>query len=104
MAERKITYGDISIIQHEVGSWADEVHPNRTPEEALRKLLEHEIPEIIAKPDDPKEYADAVILILDIGYLRGFDVLTAVMNKMEINRRRAWKIGSDGLLQHTEES
>lgn len=87
---RDIKYdeGDIGILQQAIGKWADEVSPVRTPFNSLIKLVMEEIPGFLQNTGDPSEYADLVILILDIGYLCGLEVRQAVLDKMEANRAR----------------
>lgn len=87
---RDINYdeGDIGILQQAIGKWADEVYPVRTPFNSLIKLVMEEIPGFLQNTGDPGEYADLVILILDIGYLCGVEVRQAVLDKMEANRTR----------------
>lgn len=89
-------------LQAEIATWADAVFPDRTAHGALTKLMLHEIPELItSKLLDPTEYADIVILVLDIAHLNGIDISSAVREKMAINRARTWKIDPDtGLMSH----
>jgi len=88
-------------LQSEVVSWANGLMPDRTPEEAFRKLMEEEIEEMKKAPTDAMEYADAVIILLDLAYLLGIDIVEAVRSKMEINRNRKWKI-ENGLFKHVK--
>ena len=93
-------------LQQEIAAWADAVFPDRTAHGALTKLMLHEIPELItSKLLDPTEYADIVILVLDIAHLNGIDISSAVRDKMAINRARTWKIDpATGLMSHIPES
>lgn len=94
----------VEDLQHEIKTWADSVFPGRTAHGALCKLMLEEIPEFALAPHDPGEYADLVILILDIATLNGIDVATAVEAKMEKNRKRTWRLDQDtGLMHHTGE-
>lgn len=92
-------------LQAEIAAWADVVFPNRTAHGSLTKLMLEEIPELISsKLLSPTEYADVVILVLDIAYLKGINVGAAVREKMKINRERKWKINPEtGLMNHVEE-
>lgn len=95
--------GDIRELQTRIAKWADSVFPNRTPFGAAAKLVMEEIPEWLQNPKDPLEYADLVILILDIASLNGVDVKQAVLDKMSINERRRWEINPDtGLMRHLD--
>jgi len=84
--------GDIEELQREIFEWANSMFPGRTAWDATCKLVLEEIPEWLQNPDDPGEYADLVIMILDIASLKGIDVKKAVQDKMKINRDRKWYI------------
>lgn len=77
-------------LQREISNWADKVFPNRTVLEAIHKLALEEIPELVRNPASPEEYADVIILALDIATLNRIDVYQAVMDKMVINRAAKW--------------
>lgn len=85
-------WDSIRRIQSEVKEWADSVFPNRTAHDALCKLMLEEIPEFALAQKDESEYADMVILILDIASLNGIDVSAAVARKMAVNRERQWAV------------
>lgn len=89
----------VEALQKLVVEWADSVFPDRTPEQAFRKLMEEEIEEMKRSPKDEGEFADAVIVLLDLAHLTGIDVNHAVKKKMEINKARKWKL-KDGLFKH----
>lgn len=92
---------DIKALQAEIKEWADQHFPDRTAWQACTKLVMEEIPELVKDMNSPEEYADCVILILDIASLKGIDVAAAVSAKMEINRKRTWHINDiTGLLNH----
>lgn len=97
--------GSISSMQREIAEWADKVFPARTPHGSLSKLVLEEIPEFItSKMKDPHEYADLVIMILDIAHLQGIDVEQAVHEKMAINRGRNWKMDpGTGFMSHVSD-
>lgn len=116
-AEEQIEYlekAQLSNLQVEIGRWADKVFPDRTPHGTLSKLVLHEVPEFLHRLMEDKkkggvsnfqagEYADLVILILDIAYQTGVDVQKAVEEKMAVNRSRAWeKIEGTEIYQHVE--
>jgi predicted house-cleaning noncanonical NTP pyrophosphatase (MazG superfamily) len=95
----------IAELQKEIAEWADKVFPNRTAHGSLSKLVLEEIPEFITSGmEDPLEYADLVIMILDIAHLKGINVGQAVIQKMAINRSRTWTLDdATGFLKHVEE-
>lgn len=92
----------IEEMQADIAQWADTIKPDRTAHQSLSKLMLEEIPEFIAsKMEDPLEYADLVIMILDIAHLQGIDVGRAVIQKMAINRQRSWRVDkTTGFLKH----
>lgn len=62
-----------------------------------------ELPELLhGGLNDPMEYADVLILVLDIAYLNGIDAVQAAHKKMDINEKRKWAVKPNGLLQHVE--
>jgi hypothetical protein len=93
----------ITSLQADIAEWADKVFPDRTAHGSLAKLVLEEIPEFIQSGmSDPHEYADLVIMILDIAHLKGIDVGKAVIEKMGINRSRAWSIDPvTGFMKHS---
>lgn len=91
----------ISDLQQEIAEWADSVYPHRTNESILKKLDE-EVAELRSATLDPHEYADLIILILDLGRMNGIDIGRAVREKIEINNGRQWAIDPDtGVMSHT---
>lgn len=90
---------DGAMLRIEV--WANRVIPDRTAEKALQKLVLEELPELLhGALDDPGEWADVLILVLDGMRLRGIDPIKAVHDKMAINEKREWAINERGVLQH----
>lgn len=89
-------------LQKEIKEWADQVFPDRTPYAALSKMIMEEIPELLnGGLDDPGEWADLLILVMDAADLRGIDVLEAAFDKMEINRTRSWEVDPEtGIMHH----
>ena len=95
----------IEDIQEDVAQWADRVFPNRTAHGSLSKLVLEEIPEFItSRMQDPLEYADLVIMILDIAHLQKINVGKAVIDKMHVNKyERTWAVDPNtGFLKHQE--
>lgn len=85
-----------------VVTWADEVFPERTVQNAVQKLLMEELPEYLLDRGNPLELGDLGVLLYDIAHLDGVDLEDAIRRKMAINEKRTWTIDSDtGLLNHT---
>lgn len=98
------TPGDVEELQARITRWADRVFPDRTAQNALQKLVMEEIPELLnGGLNDPLEYGDVLILILDVAHLRGIDAVAAAHAKMAINEKRQWLRDKDtGLMHHVE--
>lgn len=89
-------------LQDRIAAWADQVYPHRTTEVAFAKMM-GEIGEVLLNPEDPLEWADVVILLVDAAKLRGVDILQAAHEKMAINEKRQWEINPEtGLMSHVE--
>ena len=88
-----------------VVEWADSVFPNREEEDALRKLMLEEIPELLnGGRDDPGEYADVLILLVDVAHMRGVDLVAAAQEKMAVNEARSWEYDpKTGSIHHVRE-
>jgi hypothetical protein len=91
----------IREAQEMVGKWADRVFPDRTVHTSISKLMLEEIPEfLLAKANDADEYADLMILVLDVAHQKGIDVEAALTAKHRKNTLRAWAKGPTGSYQH----
>lgn len=101
----KCSEDPVTGLQKRILDWADRIFPNRTAHGALCKLMLEEIPELLhGGLSDPLEYADILILVLDIASLNGIDAIAAAHQKMEINEQRKWKINTaSGLMHHVKE-
>lgn len=85
----------INEVAADIHSWANSVFPNRTPQETFSKLVFEEIPEIFKCQNNEEfadEYADSLILLLDLALMRGVNVQQAIDRKMAVNRGRTWKL------------
>jgi len=94
----------IGDLQERITSWADTIFPDRTPYDALRKMVLEEIPELLHEGlDDPEEWADVFILMFDAANLRGIDIVKATNDKMTKNEARKWKLNKEtGLMNHVK--
>jgi NTP pyrophosphatase (non-canonical NTP hydrolase) len=94
---------DLRVMQRLVVMWADSAFPDRAPASALLKLYE-EIGELIRAPANAEEYADILIMLVDLAHMHGVtDMGAAVRAKMKTNSRRKWTPTAIGTMQHTEE-
>lgn len=93
----------LKAFQVGVTAWADRMFPDRTADEILRKML-IEVEELIEDRVTPDEYADVVILVLDLASQYGIDIERAVLDKMAVNERRQWRRDpTTGTMQHIED-
>lgn len=101
----EVNWDSIEDVQKYVTEWADANFPNRTPHQALAKLMLEEIPEMAVAvkegaPGLEGECADTLILLLDLFKLWGVDIRKGLREKMILNRAREWEIGPDGIAHH----
>lgn len=89
--------------------WADNTFPGRSPKASLVKLVMEEVPELLAhfKQHGTQgiagEFADTLILLLDLGKIWNINIGEALADKMMINNRRMWKKDPDtGTYQHVD--
>jgi hypothetical protein len=91
-------------LQQMIVSWADEVFPDRTPQQAFIKMWE-EMGEVVSEPRNHLEWADVFIMMFDLAHhygISGDDLTFAITEKMEINRGRSWTKNEVGVMQHSE--
>lgn len=103
---RTLAPGAMSVneMQHMVGTWADRVFPDRTVHTSLSKLVLEEIPEfLLSKANDPGEYADLMILTLDVAHQKGINVEAAVVAKHQKNTQRIWVRTESGFYHNAGE-
>lgn len=93
---------EIRELQNLIGTWADEVFPDRTIQSAALKLYE-EIGEMLRNPSSEDEHADIYIMMFDLSRMYGIDIASAVRRKMARNRMRSWHRTETGTLQHSGE-
>lgn len=102
--EKSTEADPVKHLQQRVKQWADRVFPKRTSHGALVKLVLEEIPELLnGGLEDPLEYADVLILILDIASLNQIDAIAAAHRKMDINERRQWRVSDNGIMKHVKQ-
>jgi len=94
--------GAFAEVQEKVTAWADEVFPGRRPEIAFMKLFE-EVGEVVTDPYNRLEWADLIVLIVDLAAMYGIrDLGSAVLEKIKINRERQWARSKTGVMSHVE--
>jgi hypothetical protein len=75
----------------------------RGPQGPLNHLAK-EVKEALAKPNDPSEYADLLLLMFDAARRSGltFDgLIGAAWGKLDVNKKRQWgKPNDDGSVEH----
>lgn len=104
-------WGDMASVASTIYDWAEMNFPDRVPEASLSKLAMEEIPELlIARKKGATgkelagEWADCMILLLDLAVIWGISPGLAIRQKMKINARRSWvKDETTGFYNHLEE-
>lgn len=89
-------------LAQEVWQWAEATFPNRTDSSMFLKMY-GELAELIESDGDPHELADLFIMLMDYAVRKKIDIAAAVIEKLEINRQRTWKIMPNGTMQHNED-
>lgn len=93
---------NLAEITQEVVSWADEQLPDRTLPAMLLKLCE-EVGAAVARPSNPLQLANVLILLVDIADKQDIDLSGAVHDQMAINRINRWhKNRLTGVMSHAE--
>lgn len=97
---------DIQDMMKVQADWIDGLLPGRDPRRTIGKLCSEvgELMEAVClgpKESVEDEFADCLVLLLDVANLEGINPVEAFYRKMEINKSRSWK-ASGGSLQHTE--
>jgi len=70
------------------------------------KHLQEEVQELIDNADDPMEWADCFLLLLDAAWRKGYnidDLVEFSSQKLEINKKRKWDKKDDGMFKHVED-
>lgn len=97
---------DIRDMLTHQANWIEGLLPARDPRRTIGKLCSEvgELMEAVCLgPQEAieDEFADCLVLLLDIAHLNNIDPVEAFYRKMAINENRDWK-ASGGCLQHTE--
>lgn len=100
-------FGDLNELKTEVVEWADQIAPNRKPQDTVCKLVS-EASELLDavlnknKEEVAGEIGDVIILLADLGDMYGIDIINAGLSKMVVNRARKWTT-EDGILRRVRE-
>lgn len=91
----------IDRLTDEIVDWADAaIGKDRTYQMAIQKLAMEELPELLLSPEDPLEWADVAIIVLDLARLAKIDPVSAIRNKLDINRSRTFRVNPRTGLPH----
>lgn len=98
---------DFPYTPEELGSivmeWADETFGVDRDENSTWKKLFEELGEVIRNPDDPAEWADVMILMLDLAARHSIKLTPAILAKMEVLRGRVWET-RNGVFSHVNKA
>lgn len=95
---------DIEKLQENIVEWLDKEHPGRKEQAVWAKYLE-ELAEVMVDPSDIGEWADVIIVQLDLASRYGHfmdDILMVATEKLEINKARKWEINKHGVMKHVK--
>lgn len=100
-------FGDIYDLKNEVVGWANEIAPDRNPQDTVIKGVSEmsELLDAVVNKginDVRGELGDVLILLVDLGHMYDIDIINAALEKMEINRARKWTT-EDGVLRRVRE-
>lgn len=110
MSEQQVVNWDsMSDVAAAVNDWANRTFPGRAPGSSLVKLNMAEIPELLTHMNEHgsdgigPEWADCMILLLDLARIWGINPARAIEEKMRINNGRMWtKDPATGMFQHVK--
>lgn len=99
----------IKGLQKEVWDWAKETFGNDSDigiairgNKEMAELLSTMINRPDASEDIIEECADVAFFLLQVCQFHDGDLLKAVADKLEVNKKRSWEKASDGSFQHVE--
>lgn len=102
-----VDWDSMSDAADAINAWANRTFPGRKPKAALSKLTMAEIPELLVHLNEHgtdnigEEWADCLILLLDLAVTWKVNPGEAIRRKMEINNHRMWRKDEDtGHFQH----
>lgn len=96
MHDTLVKWDSLEDVAAFIHGWANSTFPGRHPKSSLLKLNMEEIPELLTHlkrhgtEGIGEEWADCMILLLDLAKIWGIDPSTAIREKMLINNNRMW--------------
>ena len=96
--------------QISISEWATQTFgPPSSPKKIVERFVEEVVEldslsatEVPILEDITDECADCLVILYQVAEAYGFDLLTAVDQKMIVNRARKWKTDGDGVGQHID--
>lgn len=102
-------WNDINDVALTITTWANATFPDRKPDSSLFKLVMEEIPELLQHKkkhgieDIGEEFADCLILLLDLAMIWNINLSQALSDKMYKNVERKWALDpSTGFYNHKD--
>lgn len=97
-------YSSWDDLQEKIAKWSSETFGDKQgdPSIIFPKLLE-EIEELKENTNDIIEFADCIMILLDIAYIKGIsasEIYKAMEKKYLINCSRTWHEEQDGIIKH----
>ena len=97
---------EIQKLQDDLAQWSDQQFGHNRPPTRPINHLKREIDELSEAPNDPMEYADCLLLLIDAFRMAGGNADELVefgFKKLAINRQRKWgKPDAHGVTEHIE--
>ena len=92
-----INWDSMTDAAEAINAWANRTFPGRPPKSSINKLGMEELPELLIHLKERgtegigEEWADCMILLLDLARIWKIDPAKAIENKMRINNNRMWR-------------
>lgn len=92
-----VNWDSLSDAASAINAWANRTFPGRGPKSSVNKLGMEELPELLIHLKERgtegigEEWADCLILLLDLAVIWKINPAEAIKRKMEINNHRMWR-------------
>lgn len=92
-----VNWDSMTDASDAIFAWANRTFPGRGPKSSINKLGMEELPELLIHLKEKglesigEEWADCMILLLDLARIWKIDPARAIERKMQINNHRMWR-------------
>lgn len=99
-----VVENDLSWFQRKVHEWSQATFPHQTPESKFHHLIK-EVAELGADLNNGEEMADCLLLLAGLAEMKGINLLSEAIRKLQINQCRNWgPPDAQGVSQHVKEA